>query len=210
MVVFNIIKPDMINHSESISYYFDFVNSNFDSSSMDTYLISNWVELAKKIYELEVEKQTTSIEKLKKTKEILTTILGYSHFYKENNALLNIYDVPSRSIEALDNLVMFKKDLRKKYVYNTDKYYIKTVNFNESNYQKPLSMININNIELETFKIPFNKSFDDESFNMVYFNKLHFPDPDPIAILKEFKILEEVGIISNKNKVKLKGIKNEI
>lgn len=210
MVVFNIIKPDMINHSESISYYFDFVNSNFDSSSMDTYLISNWVELAKKIYELEVEKQTTSIEKLKKTKEILTTILGYSHFYKENNALLNIYDVPSRSIEALDNLVMFKKDLRKKYVYNTDKYYIKTVNFNESNYQKPLSMIDINNIKLETLKIPFNQTFDDENFRMIYFNKLHFPDPDPIVISKELKILEELGILDNKNKIKLKGVKNEI
>lgn len=204
MLVFNIIKPDMINHSESINYYYDFINSNFDISSMNTYLISNWVDLAKKIYESEVEKQTTSITRLKKTKEILTTILGYNLFYKENNALLNIYEVPLRTFETLELLVAFKKDLRKKYVYETDKYYIKTINFNESNYEMPLSMVNIDNIELETFKIPFNQSFDDRDFNMVYFNKLHFPDPDPIAISKELKILKESGIICDKNKVKLK------
>ncbi len=36
---------------------------------------------------------------------------------------------------------------------------------------------------------------------MAFFNKLHFPDPNPICIGREIKLLTEEGIIKENNKV---------
>ena len=47
-----------------------------------------------------------------------------------------------------------------------------------------------------------NQELCDDTFSMIYFNKLHFPDPNINAINKEIQILNQNGIINNKNLVR--------
>lgn len=202
MLAFNIIKPDMLDNKDSLNFYFDYMNSNFDIDEVRLYEITNWTELAKQIYELEVEKSITTIEKLQKRKQILTTILGYHIYFPKNTAMLSIYNVEDDNLKTLEELTKFKKSLRKNYVYNTDKYYLRIKNEKIVDYSKPLQSVNLNSISTDNLVIPNNQDLNDDSFSMIYFNKLHFPDPNITVINSELDVLKRNDIINIKKLVR--------
>ena len=70
----------MLDHYDSMKFYFDYINSKFDNN-VNLYKIRSWTEISKQIYELEVSNISTDIEKLKRRKELLVSILGYHIYY---------------------------------------------------------------------------------------------------------------------------------
>lgn len=191
----------MLDHYDSMKFYFDYINSKFDNN-VNLYKIRSWTEISKQIYELEVSNISTDIEKLKRRKELLVSILGYHIYYPKNMALLCLYNVANSNNKVLFELENFKKELRKRYVYNTDKHFLRIHEENLPNYSESLKNIDLNLISADYMVLSNNQELCDDTFSMIYFNKLHFPDPNINAINKEIQILNQNGIINNKNLVR--------
>lgn len=202
MLVFNIIKPDMLKHDESLSFYHNHINSIIGSDNIEYYEINNWTELSKRIYELEVNKQEEEILKEQRRKELLTTILGYNIYYPENKAMLALYDINGFALEKLYELEMLKKEIRKRFVYNTDKYFLKTKSDYLINFSEKLNEIDQSLVSADVIVIPNEQDVNDTSYLLIHFNKIHLPDIDISSIYEELQILKEQEIISSKNLVK--------
>lgn len=203
MEVFNILKPDMISNKEALDFYFDYMLNRFEIDITKMYYIQNWVSISKKIYELDVcDSNLLSHNIIEKRKRLLITILGYYLYYKNQKAIITLYNVDIKKPYILNQLSVFKKELRTRYVLNTDKYYLRILNLSEINLELPLKSIDLQNIKTETIIVPSSENFDNPNYDMVFFNKIHFPDPNIETIQKELRILRENDIFNEENFVR--------
>lgn len=194
MKLFNVIKPDMVEDIESLTYYFEYLKNNFNVKECNMYSLKSWVSLSKKLYFFDSNKDLT------KKKQILTTIFGYYLLYNDESAVVNLYDVENINQEKLRQLYDLKKQLRKRYVLNTDKYYIRILNEDNIDYTEPLEMLQLETLDYEIVKVPFNREYDVNGFRMAFFNKLHFPDPYFDVVNKELSLLTSENVFEQKNR----------
>lgn len=202
MEIFNILKPDMIKDKEALSFYFEYMEMKFGINITKMYYIQDWIAISRIIYEMDVCNLKLSSEEIKqRRKQILITILGYYMYYKNQQAIINLYNVDIKNPNILNQLSTFKKELRKRYVINTDKYYLKILNTSEIDFSLPLKLINLQNVKTETVIIPFSEEFNDPNYDMIFFNRIHFPDPNIGAIQNELRILNQNNIFDEDNLV---------
>lgn len=203
MEVFNILKPDMIRNKEALNFYFDYMLNRFGIDIKKMYYIQDWVSISKKIYELDAcDSNLLSQDIIEKRKKLLITILGYYLYYKNQQAIISLYSVDIEKPNILNQLRFFKKELRNRYVLNTDRYYLRILNLSEINLELPLKLIDLQNIETETIIVPSSEYFDNPNYDMVFFNKIHFPDPNIETVQKELKILRENDIFNEESFVR--------
>lgn len=203
MEVFNILKPDMIRNKEALNFYFDYMLNRFGIDIKKMYYIQDWVSISKKIYELDAcDSNLLSQDIIEKRKKLLITILGYYLYYKNQQAIISLYSVDIKKPNILNQLRSFKKELRNRYVLNTDRYYLRILNLSEINLELPLKLIDLQNIETETIIVPSSEYFDNPNYDMVFFNKIHFPDPNIETVQKELKILRENDIFNEESFVR--------
>lgn len=203
MEVFNILKPDMIRNKEALNFYFDYMLNRFGIDIKKMYYIQDWVSISKKIYELDAcDSNLLSQDIIEKRKKLLITILGYYLYYKNQQAIISLYSVDIEKPNILNQLRSFKKELRNRYVLNTDRYYLRILNLSEINLELPLKLIDLQNIETETIIVPSSEYFDNPNYDMVFFNKIHFPDPNIETVQKELKILRENDIFNEESFVR--------
>lgn len=191
MQAFYLLKPDILTDKKALDYYYKFL-SDQKIKIYDEYLINNWINLSKLLYEPDYEKDIEKIKKIRK--QMITTIKGYQLFY-EDKALINTIEADQN---RLQDLYDFKKELRKQFVYDEEKYYL--VFEEDIPTDKKLSDINIENIKCNAIIVP--KMIKKEGYNLVYFNKIHFPDPTKEAVNRDLIIIEENGVCDNKVKRK--------
>ena len=190
MRAFYLFKPDILNDIEALNYCYSFLN-NQGIEIKGEYLINNWIDISKLLYEPSNE---TDIDKIKLLrKQMLTTIKGYQIAYKDE-AIVIIIEVEEELLPLLFN---FKKELRKKYVYGEEKMYL--LFENELPLDNKLSDINLEKIKCTSILVP--KLIDIQGYNLVYFNKIHFPDPTKAAVNRDLRIIEEHG---NLEEIKVK------
>lgn len=203
MEVFNILKPDMIRNKEALNFYFDYMLNRFGIDIKKMYYIQDWVSISKKIYELDAcDSNLLSQDIIEKRKKLLITILGYYLYYKNQQAIISLYSVDIEKPNILNQLRSFKKELRNRYVLNTDRYYLRILNLSEINLELPLKLIDLQNIETETIIVPSSEYFDNPNYDMVFFNKIHFPDPNIETVQKELKILRENDLFNEESFVR--------
>lgn len=198
-MLFNILKPDMVDHKEALDFYFKKIEKKFGHESYKIYKISDYVTLSMNIYESELSKNYKIIEELySKRLQLLTTLKGYKSIYFKNEAFLVLLDVDQKLAFYLHEL---KKEIRENFVYNTKKNYLHFLNLNEEILSKPLYNIDIDLLKAQIESVGSNEKFEKEDYNMIYFNKIHFPDPNPKSINLEFKIIKDFGIVRKRNEI---------
>ncbi len=204
MEMFNILKPDIINDEKALEFYFKNLQYKFGINDYTLYRIDDWVYISKLIYELDVSNKLDNVETVRaKRKQLLTTILGYYIYYKNKSAFMNIYKIADENaFQILKEFNVFKKELRKKYVLKTAKYYLKILNEDEIDFDLPLKCINLDNIQTEILSFPYWEESSNPKYNMIFFNKVHFPDPNIEEVRKEINILRENGVVSKNNLVR--------
>lgn len=202
MKTFNILKPDMLENDSIVAYYLELLNKELGITLNENYYIENWIDFSKLVYELDLTCNNLSLEEIRsKRKQLLTTIKGYELFYGNKKAVAALYDIECNVESTLQKLSLLKKMIRQKYVYHTDRVYIKFLNEKEIDFNSPLCKIPLEEISVDICIMAHDKELNDPSYNMAFFNKLHFPDPNPICIGREIKLLTEEGIIKENNKV---------
>ncbi len=205
MQLFNIIKPDMVNDKEALKYYFNIIKNDFKLEIKDIYSVSDWPNLSKKIYELDIESSSLSQnEIITKREQILTTIMGYHIRYHNTMGAVIFYecDNDSHRKELLKKMYLLKKNIRKKYVNDSDKYYIRIIDKDKIDFRDSIIDIDINNIFC---KIKIYKSYEellDEEYNMAFFNHIHCPDWNNSNVDLEMKVLSDSGIINSKSRIR--------
>lgn len=183
MLAFYLLKPDILKDEVALNYCYQFLY-DYNIEIKGEYLISNWIDVSKRLYEPENE---TNIDKIKLLrKQMITTIKGYQISYPDE-AMVIVIEVDENMLPLLFN---FKKELRKKFVYNEKKVYL--LFHNELPLDKKLVDIDIENIKCSSIIVP--EIINKEGYNLVYFNKIHFPDPTKEAVNRDMKILEENGV----------------
>lgn len=204
MKAFNIFKPDMIIDKEALRYYFNYLEKELKIETQQLYKISNWTSLCKTLYEDDLKDQNLGKEQeMIKRKQLLITILGYHLFYKNKMAAVNLYELDMNNLDlVLFKLNAFKKELRKKYVYDTDKYYLKILNWSDVDIEKPLNQIDLNLIRTKHIIVPSTANIKESEYSMIFFNKLHFPNPNVESLGKELKLLKASGVIEKDNILK--------
>ncbi|HIR58665.1 MAG TPA: hypothetical protein IAB38_01305 [Candidatus Onthousia excrementipullorum] len=211
MNVINIIKPDALNNEVSLRYYFKNVINIENIKSIKLYYMDNWTKIASMIYEYDVMMSSGNCLELRK--KLLTSIMGYYHIYPKNNGivvLFNINDINNDNITtSLQKLYQLKKDIRKKYVSNTDLYYLKFLNEDDITFDKPLYDIDLSGLKVDIKKFPANFPYDDPAYKMIFFNQIHGPNPNSLDEIKHsVKILNNEDVINEKRLMKV--LKNEI
>lgn len=203
MKLFNIIKPDMLADKESLRFYIEHMKKYFNIDIQEMYYIKDWVRIAKLIYELDLQTTQKIPEKIiEKRKQLLVTILGYHTYYKDQNALVALYNAPTNRENILQELNTFKKELREIFVNRTDKHYIRIINEFEIDYCLPLEAIDLSMIQTEITVVPYHIELLDSSLKMAFFNRLHFPNSNIEEITNELTLLRNQGILEEKNRVK--------
>ena len=197
MTGFYILKPDMINDPNAIKYYLNYIENAKHLTLDNFYQIKDWITLSKLLYE--PYDNNLSLEELKRLrKQYLTTIKGYEILYKDTPAILSMINI--NDINTLPELFSFKKELRKKFVNNTNKYYIQFLN--DINTEKKLIDIDLDKIKTNIISVSSNESISDPNYNMIFFNKIHFPDATIESISHDRSCIDELNIINSKNLIK--------
>ena len=203
MDFFNIIKPDMVNDTESMEFYINYLKYKLNIEIDKMYYLPDWPSVAQKLYDLDLKNCDSDSEIIKK-RQLLTTILGYYIRFSNEPAKVSLYYLDKIDENDLIQLSNLKKELRRRYVINNDKYYIKILNESIIDYSRPLSKIDLKTLETDIVRVPFDTEFSVPGYNMVFFNKLHFPDPDISVINRESVFLNSINAFDEKRLVKRK------
>lgn len=202
MKLFNIIKPDMLNDEASLRFYLERMKKDFGIEIRDMYYLGDWTRIAKLIYELDLQMtQTDPAKILERRKQLLVSILGYDTYFRNQGAVVTLYDAPENRENILQELKAFKKELRELFVNNTDKYYIRILNEPEIDYSQPLEKMDLSKIKTEVIVVPPHVELPDPNLKMAFFNHMHFPECDPEAINRELNLLKDEGILEEKNQI---------
>lgn len=205
MELFNIIKPDMVNDSESFEFYMNYMRFKLNIEIDSMFYLLDWPSVAQTLYDLDFNIASVySDNQVMKRKQLFTTILGYYLYYYNQPAIISLFHIDNVEEYNLQQLVSLKKELRQRYVVNSDKYYIRILNESIIDYSKPFNTIDLGRVETDVVRIPSSQDFFNPDYNMVFFNKLHFPDPDIIAINREKMYLHSIGAFDEKKLVKIK------
>lgn len=197
MKVFYILKPDMLFDSKAINYYKKGVLKNLFVSNSEFFKIKNWDEFSKLLYDQDVNLKMEEL--ISQREKILTTILGYKNYFPFENAILNTFDIPDDD-KCLKQLFDFKKKLRQKFVYNTNQYFV-NIKDNNLPYENKIITYDLDNLDLEYKVLGPTEVMHDNRFKMIFFNKIHFPDPDYISLKNDFNLLEDYGVFKDVNRV---------
>ena len=73
---------------------------------------------------------------------------------------------------------------------------------NGIDFDSPLKSINLDNIQTKVLSVPYWEEILNPKYNMIFFNKIHFPDPNIEEVRKEIDILRENGVVSKNNLVR--------
>ena len=201
MILFNVIKPDMLINKKTLEYYFASLSKIDKFSLKELYIVEDWILLSKLLYEIEIIKYEKEQEKRERRKELITTIKGYDLCYPEHYAVLVTFTLNSEITDALETMCKLKKEIRKKFVYETDKHYLKYLDQN-LDFSNRLFDIEIENISVEHKVIPYSIDFNHPEYYMIYFNCLHCCDPIIENVQKESQIIANAQIIREKNILK--------
>lgn len=193
-----IIKPDMVNEPDAMTFYKMFLNDNPKINLKEQYKIDDWVELSKILYEPDNIK---NLEELRRVRmQLMTTIKGYEHFFKKQTAILSLIEIDDNY--NLQELYDFKKELRKKFVVNGDKYYFKYDSINSQNlFKNKLVDIDTSQVNGSFLKLSNFEKEPCDDYQMIYFNKIHFPDPNEKSLDRDLECVKRLKIISDKNRV---------
>lgn len=187
MYTFYLLKPDMLQDKEALEFYKNFLyEQRINIIYEDEF---NWINTAKILYE---PSDINDIEKLRLIrKHMITTIKGYQMYY-ENVCVINLFNISEDRIEEFYD---FKKKLRQKFVYNSDKYYISF--YDKLSLDTEIKNINIESLSCKVVIKRYFETFYDANYSMAFFNRIHFPDPNPMSIEHDLRIL-----LDNKNENK--------
>lgn len=80
--------------------------------------------------------------------------------------------------------------LRKKYVINTDKNYLKFNNLTEEIIKKNLKDILIGKLDISHIKVRSHENIEIPGYNLAYLNCIHTPDPNIESVQRDLNIIE--------------------
>ena len=204
MKVFYILKPDMLRNRDALKYYENGVLDSLFVHEAEFLYIRDWMEFSKLLYD---QDDDLTLDELKaKRKKVLTTILGYRKYFEGESAILNTFEIPDDE-KCLKELFDFKKRLRKLFVYGTDQHFVSIKDSNDISYENKIVTYDLSKLDLEYRILPSNASMNDEKFNMIFFNKIHFPDPDSVSLKKDMELLRSYGVFEEKNKILRLGVR---
>lgn len=184
MLSFYLLKPDIFENKKALNYYYEFLNTR-NIKIQGEYDVESWLELSKILYEPYNEIDIERIKKIRK--QMIVTIKGYQLFYPDI-AMVNTFDVDE---DILPSLYNFKKELRKKYVYDEEKYYL---SFEEKiPVDVEIKEVDIESLKCKTLIVP--KPIIKEGYDMVFFNMIHFPDPYKECVERDMNVLRENKIL---------------
>ena len=193
---FYLLKPDMFTSQEALAYYMDYVKNNDNIKSTEFYEIPDWITLSKILYE---PNNNIPLEELKKIRmQMLVSIKGYDLFYKDKGGLLNCIDIKDPT--KLQELFDFKKELRRRYVYQEKKNYIQFLN--DINLERKLIDIDLSQMDCLTRTVEHDEEIEDPNYHLIFFNKIHFPDPTIEAIERDLDCIDYFGVTKAKNLIK--------
>lgn len=203
MKTLNILKPDCFDNIDTVEYYLSELFKIQEIDNVEFYQLPNWIMLAKQLYELDVVENCKDVEeKHKRRKKLLTTLKGYDLFYNNREGVISLININSNEMETLSKLDKLKKQLRNLYVLETDRYYLKFENENDLDFDSTLPQFDLSTIETSHLKISYDSDFDNADYDMVFFNKLHSPDPNPYIVRKEIELLSDNEAFCIKRKIK--------
>lgn len=181
MTVFYLLKPDMLEDPAALEYYKKFISDN-KLKETDGIDIRDWIELSKVLYD-PICANNNDLQM--RRKQMITTIKAYQLLKPEGHALALFYDVSPAMLESMSE---FKKDLRRKFVYDGNRYYIRFDR--ELPLEKSLKDINFNEIQGEIIVTSSTEKIETESVNMAFINRIHFPDPNILEVKKDLSIIK--------------------
>lgn len=173
--VLTILKPDAFLHPRVIINDYLLEIKKLTDKPINYYDIKNWSNVSLYMYEHDIINLNTQDEIIKKRKQLLTTILGYDRLFRKQDALAMFVDTydPEYTLLILNKI---KKELRKKYVSKTDKYFIEYQSEIEQLLSSPLYDIDLDSIKIDLKMYPANSNVEaNEIRNMIFFNKIHVP-----------------------------------
>ena len=198
MKVFYILKPDMLRNRDALKYYENGVLDSLFVHDAEFFYIRDWVEFSKLLYD---QDDNLTLEQLKeKRRKVLTTILGYKKYFEGESAVLNTFEIPDDE-KCLKELFDFKKRLRQILVYGTSQHFVSINDSRVIPYENKIVTYDLSDLDLEFRILPSNAIMNDKRFNMIFFNKIHFPDPDSTSLGKDMNLLKEYGVFEEKNKI---------
>ena len=195
---FYLLKPDMLCDSDAFNFYLDYINNSKIITAKNFYVIDDWIKLSKLLYEPDIDNMSL-VELRKLRKQMLVTIKGYDLFYKNKEAIFSEIDI--HDLSRLQELFDFKKELRKRFVYGENKNYISFKS--DIDFDKRLIDIDLDMIECETLTVGASENVIDNDYNMIFFNKIHFPDPNVGAINRDLGCIDDCNIVRDSNLIKI-------
>lgn len=179
VTAFYILKPDMFEDKAALEFYQEFLKNEGIKPSEK--FRAEWIGLSKLLYE---PVNINSAEELRKIrKQLLTTIKAYQMLYPDFCAI----DIFDTRIGELQKLYDFKKILRRKFVFNTDRYYIR---FDGAlPLDSKLADIDISGISCSVVIKKSDEELTDSGYNMAFLNKIHFPDSNEESLSHDMEII---------------------
>ena len=194
MKAFYILKPDALGRKDVIDAYKEMIESQEYVKNRQQYIIDSWIDLSCLLYEPQ-NKNMEDDEKINLRLRMLTTIKGYDYLYQDKPAVVDVFDVPNKS-EFLNLLNDIKYCIRREYVANTPKNYIKFLNLTRDILINELKDIDVRNLNI--LHIKTNPDVDIEDYALACMNCIHFPDPNVEAIERDLDIIDNQKILTKK------------
>lgn len=183
MNAFFILKPDLLDNTELLEEYKKMLQLQEYLVHESYLLINDWVESSLRMYDVsQLEPNKENIRK-----KMLITILGYYKYYKNKGAIIDLVRVDESDLIKMNQ---FKKDFREKYVVKSDKNYICINNMDIIRLSSPLTNVPLNMVEASYYKTSYDVEEIKEGYNLIYFNKLHCPDPNIDCVNRDLDILD--------------------
>lgn len=196
MKAFYILKPDSLERKDVIEAYKKLIGSQEYIKNRQQYIINSWVDLSCLLYEPQ-NIDLIGDEKRKLRLNMLTTIKGYDYLYPNKPAVIDMFDIPNE-IQCLIFLNNIKYRIRKEYVLNTSKNYIKFLNLTRKMLTKELKNIDVRNLDISHIRTNHDVNLEIKDYYLAYMNCIHFPDPNIEAIERDIDIMVNEKVLTKK------------
>ena len=188
MKAFYILKPDAVLRPEVLKEYEKIIKQEKYIKNRHQYVIDSWTSLSCLLYE-PINNFDNQSDLVNLKTKLLTTIKCYDYLLKNVPAFIDIFDIPE-DIEILKKMEQIKIFLRKKYVINTDKNYLKFNNLTEEIIKKNLKDILIEKLDISHIKVRSHENIEIPGYNLAYLNCIHTPDPNIESVQRDLNIIE--------------------
>ena len=195
MKAFYLLKPDMLKNKYFLEKYKEMISNSGFLKSEGLYNVGNWVQLSKRLYDV-YPSESRGIPNDEWRKKMLITIMGYYKYYRDDDALIDIIQVDENDLEKMEAL---KKEYRKLYVYNREKYFINIENNDDINYNNYMDHIDLSSVKANYYEMLEHSDITElNGYNLILFNKIHFPDPNKNDIERDQDIIQEYALSKKK------------